>query len=71
MSNGIQELLVWPTLALIFGGTAITMLGLLWYKAGRLLRYFNIDANPARGSKVAMIGIVMLVAGIGMIYLLP
>ncbi len=70
-ASGWQQLLVWPTLALIFGGAAMTMLGLLWYKAGRLLNHFNLDASPEKGYKIAMIGFVMLVAGIGMIFLLP
>ncbi|TRZ50213.1 hypothetical protein D4S03_07130 [bacterium] len=65
----MSDLLVWVKLFLLVGGCVVTMVGLLWYQGGRLLRFFEINVDPEKGFKVAMVGFGMLLAGIGLVYL--
>ena len=62
-------MLVWVKLVLLVGGCVVTMVGLLWYKGAWLLRFFEINVDPEKGFKVAMVGFVMLLAGIGLLFL--
>lgn len=54
---------------LLFGGTIVCAVGLLWGKGAQFLGLFGVEANPDRGFKVAISGLAMLLAGAGFLYL--
>jgi hypothetical protein len=72
-SSVLHDLMWWllllMVLVMVLGGSVVCMVGLLWYKFAALLKIFGKEIDPEKGYKIAMIGFVMLVIGIGLVYL--
>jgi len=63
--------MVWTKLALLIGGAAVCMCGLLWWRGGQLLEVFGKQAKAETGFKVAMVGFGMMLVGVALLYLVP
>ena len=68
-SSVLHDMMGWLLLLMVLGGCIVCMVGLLWYKFAALMRILGSEVDPEKGYKVAMIGFVLLVLGIGLVYL--
>jgi hypothetical protein len=50
-------------------GIVVAMVGLVWHHGSEFLSFFSAKANPERALRVAIIGCLMMAAGIGMVFL--
>jgi hypothetical protein len=53
--------------ALIVGGGILALGGHMWQETAELLHFFGKEVNENRGFKVMIVGIVLLLAGIGLV----
>ena len=65
----MRRIWLWFEIFLVFGGLILCLAGLLWEKGAELLRVLGWNADSGAGSRVMRLGFVMVVAGLGLIYL--
>ncbi len=65
----MRQIWLWFKLFLVFGGLILCMIGLLWDKGAELLLALGWNVDPDRGYRIMLTGLLMVLAGYGLIYL--